>query len=148
LPSRSVRDIFAGVQSGFIGRGVRDRDKARASLPQPIASQLGVFDECELARYRQARSRIEAAILRVEELPDGYRTALPGNEEMLLHVAEWVALERRCCPFLCFTIAVGGADAEIVVSITGDEDVKRFLDGEFADGSRKSLDVVSLRRRE
>ncbi len=116
-------------------------------MPPPIACQLGVFDESELGRYRMSRSKVEGYVVRIEELPDGARIVLPGNDEMLALVTEWIALERRCCPFLSFTISVSGADTEMGVAITGDEEVKRFLDGEFASGSRKPRELVSLRRR-
>ena len=46
----------------------------------------------------------------------------------------WLALERRCCPFLAFSVTFAGPEEPIRVKLGGDADVKRFLAAEL--GSR------------
>jgi hypothetical protein len=55
----------------------------------------------------------------------------PGDDATLARVAEWIALERRCCPFFEFTVSMGGSDPSIRVALTGGPEVKRFLAAEL-----------------
>ncbi len=100
-------------------------------MAAPVACQLNVFSPEERQRYEAARKQIEAAVIRVVEIDDGYLFHLPDDDAMLATVAEWIALERRCCPFFEFTVTVGGSDASIQVALTGSPEVKQFLESEL-----------------
>lgn len=93
----------------------------------PLACQLEVFSADERRRYHAARAEIDAAVTHIVEKDNGYEFQLPGDDTMLARVAEWIALERRCCPFFDFTVAIGGSDSSIGVALTGSPEVKRFL---------------------
>jgi len=97
----------------------------------PIACQLNVFSPEERQRYQTVRKRIEAAVIRIVEVENGYVFHLPDDDAMLATVAEWIALERRCCPFFEFTVSVGGSDPSIRVALTGSPEVKQFLNSEL-----------------
>jgi hypothetical protein len=97
----------------------------------PIACQLSVFSVDERRRYQAARARIDAAVTRIVEMDTGYIFHLPGDDAMLALVADWIALERRCCQFFEFTISIGGSDQSIRVALTGGPEVKRFLESEL-----------------
>jgi len=97
----------------------------------PIACQLDVFSAQEHQRYQAARKQIEAAFIRIVEVENGYVFHLPDDDAMLATVAEWIALERRCCPFFEFTVSVGGSDPSIRVALTGSPEVKQFLNSEL-----------------
>ena len=77
------------------------------------------------------RKRVEAAVIRIVEVENGYVLHLPGDDVMLTLVAEWIALERRCCPFFEFAVSVGGSDPSIRVAMTGSPEVKQFLGSEL-----------------
>ena len=47
-------------------------------------------------------------------------------------LAEWVALERRCCPSFEFTIEVGPERDPTWLSLAGEEGVKDFIRHELA----------------
>jgi hypothetical protein len=97
----------------------------------PIACQLGVFSADERRRYQGLRAEIDAAVTRMVEADNGYVFHLPGDDATLARVAEWIALERRCCPFFEFTVSMGGSDPSIRVALTGCPEVKRFLAAEL-----------------
>ena len=40
------------------------------------------------------------------ELPDGYAFELPNEADVLRTSAEFISLERLCCPFFGFTVSV------------------------------------------
>ena len=46
-------------------------------------------------------------------------------------VARWIANERRCCPFLRFTLDVAPADGALWLSLTGPTGTHAFLDAEL-----------------
>jgi hypothetical protein len=46
-------------------------------------------------------------------------------------MANFITLERICCPFLNFRISVSADSDEIELALIGNEDVKAFLRSEF-----------------
>jgi hypothetical protein len=110
----------------------------------PIACDLGVFSPSERARYDQLRATLQAAA-HVEQANGGYAVRLPGDDETFRAVAEWVLLERRCCPFISFSISFGDSSQPLRVALTGDAVVEEVLRAEF--GSSVVLPVSSLLRR-
>lgn len=44
-------------------------------------------------------------------------------------LARWVALERRCCPFLRFAVSTDATS--VILAISGDARAKRFIRAEF-----------------
>jgi hypothetical protein len=58
-------------------------------------------------------------------LPGGY--ALRFAAEQYDEVTEFIGNERLCCPFFTFVLEVGPGHTPLWLKITGDEDVKAFL---------------------
>jgi hypothetical protein len=110
----------------------------------PLACNLGVFSPEERARYDELRAELLSAA-HVEQIHGGYAIRLPGGDETLRGVAEWVLLERRCCPFISFSISFGDAGQPLRVALTGDAAVEEVLRAEF--GSLVPLPTDSLTRR-
>ena len=95
---------------------------------QPLACRLDVFEAGEGARYRELRELIRASSLEVRERDDGYAVRLRPEAAVFRGVAEWITLERRCCPFLSLGLA-WTCDDGMWLELTGGPDVKRFLAG-------------------
>jgi hypothetical protein len=72
----------------------------------PIACNLDAMSETEKQRHSQLRAAMEANIAAVAEAPDGLTFRFDGDPQTLLLVAEFVTLERLCCPFLYFSLEV------------------------------------------
>jgi hypothetical protein len=113
-------------------------------MTTPLACNLGAFSPAERARYDELRAALLAAA-HVEPANGGYAVRLPGDDETFRAVAEWILLERRCCPFISFAISFGDVDEPLRVALTGDADVEDVLRTEF--GSRVVLPAGSLVRR-
>jgi hypothetical protein len=83
----------------------------------------------ERGRYEILRARLEAAVVSVAELTDGYglrlRDGAIGPEELV----EWIAFEQRCCPFL--TLTASEQAGSLMLLVTGREGVKDFIRAEF-----------------
>jgi hypothetical protein len=103
-------------------------------MATPIACQLNVFSAEESQRYQTVRKRIEGAVVRIVEMGNGYVFHLPDDDAMLAMVADWIALERQCCPFFEFNVSVGGLEPSILVALTGSPEVKRLLAAELGSG--------------
>jgi hypothetical protein len=63
------------------------------------------------------------------ELADGYSFTYTANEQTIKDVAEFVAYERLCCPFLNFEMSVEGENFHL--RMRGEEGAKDFIKAEF-----------------
>lgn len=93
----------------------------------PIACNLNALDKEQRRRYQSLTAQLRAAVQETRELPDGYSFRLPSDETTIQRTAEWITLERRCCPFIAFGIEVGREGGPLWLSLTGREGVKLFL---------------------
>jgi hypothetical protein len=114
----------------FVLACAKEVPMASSATPAPFACQMDALTPDERERSRLLREELVAETRGVVEVGDGYRFSYPG--EAFVKTAEWVALERRCCPFLDFAIEWReGNDALVVLSITGRDGVKDFLRAEM-----------------
>ena len=97
----------------------------------PIACNLNAIGAGDLARYKQLVAKLRAAIDGLKELPDGYQFSLDSAKATLPEVAEWIGLERLCCPFLSFQLDVQG-NGESRLTLRGPDGTKSILRQEFA----------------
>jgi hypothetical protein len=89
------------------------------------------LSETERHRHRDLLQRLRPAANDVQELIDGYAFHLNDSVISLVEAAEWVSLERRCCPFLAFQLQTSGGESTIVLSVTGPPGVKSFINLEL-----------------
>jgi hypothetical protein len=85
--------------------------------------------EPHLERARQ----LFASVQEIQELSNGYAFKLPGEVLTLMHVAEFIALERLCCPFFGFTLTVEPEGGEMWLQLTGGEGIKPFIRAEIGE---------------
>jgi hypothetical protein len=67
----------------------------------------------------------------VRELPSGYAFQFPNESDVLLTAAEFISLERLCCPFFGFAIEVEREGGALWLKVTGREGVKPFIIAEI-----------------
>jgi hypothetical protein len=72
------------------------------------------------------------AVEAIHELPDGYAFRLPVSADILKLVAEDLNMERRCCPFLRYTLELEPNHGPFWLRFTGGEGAKEFLRMNFA----------------
>jgi hypothetical protein len=91
----------------------------------PIACSL---TSAEL-REREATllAQFRAAIVKTEELQDGYAFHIPGDGERIRQVAELIMAERECCPFLVFEVSALPNMGPVTVRVSGPAGTKEFL---------------------
>lgn len=83
------------------------------------------------ARHAALVSELASAAPAVEELAEGFAFRFPSRPYLFLRVAEWIGLERECCPFLAIRLDVEHASRTLKVSVTGPAGTKEFLRAEL-----------------
>ena len=86
----------------------------------------------ERLRYGELAKTLRAAVSETRERDRGLAFRIELERMGLPLLAEWVALERRCCPFFEFTIEVGSEGNSTWLSLAGEEGVKDFIRHELA----------------
>ncbi len=91
-----------------------------------LSCTLSSLDDKERQRHGELLARLRIAITERQELPDGYAFRL-GAGFSLTELAEWIALERRCCAFFGFTVESKPGEDDLWLHLTGGGDVKAFI---------------------
>jgi uncharacterized protein HemX len=107
------------------------RAENRNASEQVFACSLTALNDAQRARHKELTARLRAAVKGVRELRDGYAFSFQAEPATIVEVAEWLTLERRCCPFFTFRIEVGSDEKPAVLEMTGPEGVKQFMQQEF-----------------
>jgi hypothetical protein len=96
-----------------------------------FACNLKATSAAERPRYTALVKRVRAAMRELNEIVNGYAFKLDSKAVILPEAAEWISMERMCCPFLTLQLAASGNQADWVLTLTGPEGVKPLLDAEF-----------------
>lgn len=70
----------------------------------PIACCHTVFTKEQRVEYKSIWRELETRRKGIMELENGYQYQFPGDAETLRLINEWVSMERKCCPFLTFSV--------------------------------------------
>ena len=100
-------------------------------MESPIACDLTAMDAEQRERHRTLSGQFQASVQEIRELADGYAFRLPADASMVLMAAEFITLDRLCCPFFTFVLEVEPESGPIWLRLTGREGVKGFLQAEL-----------------
>lgn len=125
---------FGLVEAVWTGVAIRRwRVRARVEPPaasRPIACDMSALTSHERRRYDHLRPRIMASVTEAIPTTTGFRLQLDESVS-LPEIAEWIALEHRCCPFLDIRMAVQPDNARWA-ELGGSAAIRDFLREEFA----------------
>jgi hypothetical protein len=93
----------------------------------PLACNIQVFDDEQRIRHGELLQLLDEKTQEVQEREDGYALRLPAESNLIPSAAEWIMLERMCCPFLRFTLDVASDSKPIWLRLAGREGVKDFI---------------------
>lgn len=93
----------------------------------PIACVLTALTDSEQERRQWLSDQLFGAVQQVRELDNGFALELPDDVDIWMQMAEFVTLERRCCPFLAFALYSAEEQRPVRLHITGRSGVKAFL---------------------
>jgi hypothetical protein len=105
--------------------------QSKVADEQPFVCNLAALDAGQRKHHRELTARLRESVEAVRELADGYAFRLPADAAHINLTAEWVTLERLCCPFFAFQIDAGSDGQPLWLRLTGREGVKPFMESEF-----------------
>jgi hypothetical protein len=106
--------------------------KVTSPAGEPLACNLNALTTSERERHDALGAKLKEAAIRREELRNGYAFAIDPARVPLSEIAEWVAFESRCCPFLDFGIELRAKGGLLTLRLAGEHrEVKAFLTHEL-----------------
>ena len=100
-----------------------------AGAGQGYACNMSALTKEERAAHEKVSRTLFDAVRETKELKNGYAFRLP--RESLVAAAQWVDLERKCCPFFVFEMEVGKDGGPLWLRLTGDSGIKPFIRSEL-----------------
>ncbi|HEX8844246.1 MAG TPA: hypothetical protein VF791_06365 [Pyrinomonadaceae bacterium] len=108
-------------------------DVRDALKESPFACDMGAIEPEKRGVHLTTISQLFQKVLSVRELNNGYAFQLPGEPGALVHAAEFIELERLCCPFFGFNLEVEAEGGSLWLSLTGRPGVKPFILAEIGE---------------
>jgi hypothetical protein len=99
----------------------------RVDGESPIACNMNALNKEQRQHHKELTSQLKDLIQETKELENGYSFRLPSDERFVQKTAEWITLERKCCPFITFGMSVEPESGPLWLSLSGREGVKPFL---------------------
>ena len=97
----------------------------------PIACNLDALTPEQRARASVLRARLRQTATEVREMTDGWAFRFEADTPTLSELAEFIALERLCCPFFAFRLEVPNEGGAVRLELTGRPGVKEFIEAEL-----------------
>lgn len=92
---------------------------------------LTKLDDAERRRRELLEEWLQVGTAEIVEIQDGFAFWLDPACHIAKHVDEFVAIERRVCPFLSFLVREDPAHDGPVLEISGSDGAKQFLASHF-----------------
>ena len=127
-------NLATGQQVGKPKPQPGGEEKMTVQETKPIEGffcSLTALTIAERLHHKDLSQKVHAGVKEIRELSDGYAFRLGGERQTIAMVADWISLERLCCPFFTFQLEIGSDPNPIWLRITGREGVKQFMQSEF-----------------
>ena len=102
-------------------------DAESDSASSKFVCNLGVMNQEERARYNGLSRKLMGASEERRELDNGYAFRLAAQKISLVEIADWITLDRRCCPFFNLQIEAQPNDGPLWLRMTGAPGIKQFI---------------------
>lgn len=101
-------------------------------MESPFVCNMDALTAEQRSRHNVLAKQLWPAVIEFKELPDGYAARFFPDGEMVLAIAEFISLERLCCPFFTLAVEIEGNQGPLWLKITGGEGIKPFIRAEFS----------------
>jgi hypothetical protein len=95
----------------------------------PIACVPSAMNEEQKEKYCQIREELANCLQETSELSNGFAFRYPDKDSVILKIAEFISLERLCCPFFNFELRV--EPDSVWLNLTGPEGAKEIIKENF-----------------
>lgn len=97
----------------------------------PFTCNMSALDAEGKKRILTLLAELKTKRLEIKELPDGFAFRYAMDNQSFKNAAEFITLERLCCPFFEFGLAAEKEDGSMWLTLKGREGVKDFIKIEF-----------------
>jgi hypothetical protein len=97
----------------------------------PLTCNMDVFNREQREDHIRVTTELVKAMQNIREIQNGYEFVFPNESQYITGIAEFIANERLCCPFLEFGLNVKSNDPSISLSLSGPVGTQEFLRAEF-----------------
>ena len=104
-----------------------------AQRQSPIACDMSVLSPAQRGAHLALSRDLFSSLKQIKELSNGYGFHLEGSN-VVAKAAEFISLEKLCCPFLNFTLEVEAENGPVWLKLTGREGVRAFVREEMISG--------------
>jgi hypothetical protein len=108
-------------------------DVMKGERVSPFACMMEAIEADKRQGHLATAKLLFGSTAEVREMPNGYAFRFPGDADVVLKAAEFISLERLCCPFLGFTLEVEPEGGEVWLQLTGRDGVKPFIRTEIGE---------------
>lgn len=119
--------IFAGAIYGKTKKEKKAFIETINRTESPFRCNIGAFTAEQRDHYQALSQELRKAVQEVREQPDGFSLRLPADSSMVMKAAEFITLERLCCPFLSFQLSLEEEKGPLWITLSGREGVKDLL---------------------
>lgn len=123
--------IFAGSIHGKTKKEKKDYMETKNITESPFRCNISAFTSAQREHYQTLSQELLKTIQEVREQPDGFSLRLAADSSMVMKAAEFITLERLCCPFLAFQLSLEAEKGPLWITLSGPEGVKDFLRAEL-----------------
>jgi hypothetical protein len=102
-------------------------------IEAPFACDMTTIAPAERGEHIDTIGKLFRTVEDIRELPNGYAFRFPKESDALLTVADFIRLERLCCPFFGFVLEIEREGGAVWLSLTGREGVKPFIMAEIGE---------------
>ena len=99
----------------------------------PFACDMTAIAPEQRATHVATIKKLFRSVQSKHDLADGYAFELPNDSDILVTAAEFISLERLCCPFFGFELQVEREGGSVWLSLTGRDRVKPFIMAEIGE---------------
>lgn len=103
-----------------------------SKVQSPIACDMSVLSPDQRLKHLETSRELFSKVQEIKEVADGYEFRIGDDANVIVTVAEFVALEKLCCPFVNFAINVEAEVGPVTLRLTGREGVKDFVREEIS----------------
>jgi len=115
-----------------------------AESQSPIACDMSALSPEQREMHLTTSYELFSKVQTIQELSSGYEFRLAPEPSSIVKAAEFIALEKLCCPFLNFAIEVKAEDGPVGLRLTGREGVKDFIREEISGLLGNAIDWPKL----
>ena len=116
-------------------RRVRDEIEQRLQQfigPSPIACDMTAIPNDQRQGHIETSKELFSRIEEFRELANGYEFRFAARPDLIVKLAQFISLEKLCCPFLNFVVEIEQESGPVWLRLTGRDGVKAFIREEIS----------------